>query len=294
MNFGIRFTAWFGRLFARSVRNLPPSIRYRLGDMLGILWFDVFRIRRQVVLNNLKIAFPDWSEAQRIQVGRASLRHMGQSLIEYCELPFIDRRRAEEIFEIQGREHLDRAIAQKRGVCLLTLHLGNGDLATAALSLVGYPMYLISKEFKVHWLNELWFGMRARLGTHFIPPRQSSYAVLRVLKKGSLVIFVQDQFTGPPIGAKTRFFGKETGTGIGLSIMSQRSQSPVIPVYTYRKGPERHVIVFGEEIGPEVVDDPDESLVRTTQKQNDVLEKYVRLFPEQWMWLHKRWKLFKY
>ena len=97
---------------------------------------------------------------------------------------------------------------------------------------------------------------------------------------------VNDQFTGPPIGVRTTFFGKETGTAAGLAVMSQRSGAPVVSVYIYRKEDGRHAIHFVREIPSE---GPAE---RVTQGYNDELESFVRKHPDQWMWLHKRWKRF--
>lgn len=289
----MKSVALLGRAFAACLRGLPAPVRYGLGDILGWLWFDVFRIRRRVVLDNLTRAFPDWDENQKVKVGRRSLFHLGRDLVEYAELPRLDKHRVEKMVQVEGWEHIEKARAQGKGVCLLTLHLGNGDLAVAALSILGLPMYLISKEFKLKWLNDLWFGMRAKLGTRFIPPRNSSYSVLKALKKQGVVVFVLDQFTGPPIGVKTKFFGHETGTGLGLAMMADRAECPVVPAYTYRIGPERHVIRFGPEIPFERRGERDESLAHMTQKYNDVLESYVRQVPEQWMWIHKRWKIFR-
>ncbi len=291
MSFGLKSLAWVFRFFGFLFLLFPKKLRFLVGDFLGILWFDVFRIRRDVVLGNLKKAFPGWSEAERIRVGRKSLFHLGRDLTEYCELPELNLEKVNSMFEIEGWEHLEQARAKGKGVCLLTLHLGNGDLAIAALSLLGVPMYLISKEFKLKWLNDLWFGMRARLGTHFIPPRNSSYSVLKALKKQSCVVFVLDQFTGPPIGVKTTFFGHETGTGAGLATIAERAGCPVVPVYTYRKDEKTHVIHFDPEIPYISLSDHDQAITATTQKYNDVLETYVRKCPEQWMWIHKRWKI---
>lgn len=293
MSFGLRCIASLGRALSFCLLLLPRRLRYLFGDILGILWFDVFRIRRDVVLGNLERAFPKWEKSQRVTIGRSSLRHLGRDLMEYCELPFITLEKINKRFEIEGLEHVRAAQSKGRGVCLLTLHLGNGDFAIAALSLLGLPMYLISKEFKLKWLNDLWFGMRARVGTKFIPPRNSSYAVLKALKKQGVVVFVLDQFTGPPIGVKTTFFGHETGTGLGLATISQRSHSPVIPVYTYRRDDGKHVIKFEAELPFILSEDNDLALKLTTQSYNDKLEEYVKKCPQQWMWIHKRWKIFK-
>ena len=288
-----RLAGWLLRQISFVLIHLPKPLFYFFGDVLGVLWFDVLRIRRRVVTDNLKIAFPDMPLARRKSLGRASLRNMGRDLMEYCYLPFMNRQLAERLFELEGVEILDKSLQSDRPVCLLTLHMGNGDLASAGLSAFGHPMVLISKEFKMKWVNQMWFGMRERAGTEFIPPRNSTYAVLKSLKRKKFVIFVLDQFTGPPIGLRTHFFGKETGTGYGLATMAQRTGAQVIPIYTVRKKSGKHLIRVFPEIEFKEESDKTESLRATTQRYNDFIEKVVSDHPEQWMWVHKRWKTFR-
>lgn len=286
------FVAWLAKGFCFVIIHLPRPVQAFLGQVIGWLWFDVLRIRRKVVMDNLARAFPEWSKKRRCEVARQSLHHMGYDLIEYCYLPFLTKENYQEHVVFEGWEHMEAARAKGKGVCCLTLHLGHGDLAVSAMSLAGLPSYLISKEFKMQWLNDMWFKMRMRAGTQFIPPRNSSYAILKALKKKALVIFVQDQFMGPPIGVRTTFFGHETGTAMGLAIMADRSKAPVLPIYTYRREDGKHVICFEPEIEFTSSEDRDETVARMTQIFNDHLEGWVRKHPEQWMWVHRRWKKF--
>lgn len=281
-----RLTGWLGRGASFLLFHSPSFIHVGLAYLLAFLWFDLFRIRRKVVLANIQTAFPALSGKERVRMGRQSLRYLGRNFVEYSYLPWMKVKNVDEIFEFHGLEILDAALAKGKGVLLLTLHLGHGDLGTAALALKGYPVVLVSKVFKLRWLNDLWFGMREKAGVRFVGARNSSYALLKALKKNSVVIFVLDQFTGPPIGVKTTFFGKETGTAAGLAVMSERSGAPVVSVYIYRKEDGGHSIHFMREIPNE---GPTE---RVTQDFNDELESFVRKYPEQWMWLHKRWKRF--
>jgi KDO2-lipid IV(A) lauroyltransferase len=281
-----RLTGWLGRAASFLIFHSPSFVRKALAYFLAFLWFDLLRIRRKVVLENLRTAFPDKTENERIKIARASLRHLGLNFVEYNFLPWLGPGNVDSIFEFEGLDVFDKALAQNRGVLLLTLHLGHGDLATAGLAIRGYPMVLVSKAFKWKWLNDLWFGMREKVGVRFVPARNSSYALLKALKRNSAVIIPLDQFTGPPIGVRTTFFGKETGTAAGLAVMSERSGAPVVSVYTYRKPDGRHVVRFEREMPSE---GPTE---RVTQGFNDELEAFVKKHPDQWMWLHRRWKRF--
>ena len=288
-----KWLTWPFNFLAFLLHHAPFSVQRFIATCLGVFWFDVLRILRQVVVNNLGIAFPEKTENERIAMGRSAMINFCTNIVEYSHLPFLGVKDLER-FEFEGTEHMDQARAQGKGVLLLTLHLGNGDLAMGGLALRGYPMQILSKEFKTKWLNEAWFGMREKVGVKFIPPRNSSYAVLKALKRGETVCFVLDQFTGPPIGGKTRFFGKETGTALGMAVMAERSEAPVIPAYTYRRPDGSHVIGFGSQVHFESRSTKEETHLHMTQVYTDVLERFVRLQPTQWMWLHKRWKLYKY
>jgi KDO2-lipid IV(A) lauroyltransferase len=283
---------WLGRGISAAIFYGPAFLRKTLAYFLAFLWFDLFRIRRQVLLDNLAIAFPQMSLDERTRIGRASIRNLGLNLVEYVYLPFLTPENYQKYFVFEGSEVLDRALAKGKGALILTLHIGHGDLGCAGMSLRGYKMLLVSKSFKLKWLNDLWFGMREKLGTRFIPARDSSYALLKGLKAGASVVIPLDQFTGPPIGVRTTFFGQETGTAAGLAVMAQRSGAPVVLVYTLRMGGGRHLIKYVREIDvPQGKADP-ETTVRITQEFNDELEKIVRAHPEQWMWIHRRWKRF--
>lgn len=284
---------FFFKVVSFFISHLPYCLQKALGWCLGTLWFDILRIRRQVAVDNVGIAFPHLSLKERTKMARASILHMGLSLIEYADFPFLQMDDLEKRFVFEGRENIVESLRQGKGVLFMTLHLGNGDMAIAGLSLEGWPVHLISKEFRAKWLNDLWFGMRGRLGTKFISPEKSTFDILRALRKNEIVIFVLDQFMGPPIGVRTQFFGRETGTAAGLAYIAGRTGAPVIPCYTYRRYDGKNVMVFEKPI-PFLDDGPrDKNISVMTQKYTDKIEEIVRKYPEQWMWIHRRWKEFR-
>lgn len=293
------FVGIFFRAISALIYILPSSLKTKLGNAVGILWFDVLRIRRNVAIENVQRAFPQLSQHEQIQIARSSLKHLGRTIVEYTSFPFAGRTQFDKQFVTTGIENLNAAFAKNKGVLLLTLHLGNGDLAIAALSRRGIPIYLISKQFKTRWLNDLWFGMREKHGTKFIAHEKSSFDILRALKKNAAVVFVLDQFMGPPIGVRTQFFGIQTGTAAGLALMASRTGAPVVPCYTFRRDDGLSEMVFESEL-PSYKDESgsDDSLRESkiallTQIYTDKIEAIVREHPDQWMWIHRRWKEFK-
>lgn len=272
------------------IHHLPYSIQCALAWCVGILWFDILRIRRKDAIRNVKRVFPNLTEAEACKMARRSLFHMGLTLIEFYSMPFLHSKEFRDLVDFEGEEHLQAAVQEGKGVFLLAPHTGNGDFGTAAMASWGYKVHIISKVFQTQWLNDLWFAARRSKGVQFIPPRKSSYEILKALKAKEIVIFVLDQYTGPPNGILTTFFGYETGTAVGLALFAQRSGAPVLPIHDKRIGNGRHKITCGPPIIFEDKGDKDETLRFMTEKYNRAVEKQILDAPEQWMWVHRRWK----
>lgn len=288
----MQFVSWPLKVLFGCVAFLPMKFQLFLGRCLGILWIDILRIRRKEALNNLRMAYPNWSDKKRLQVARASCFNLGMCFVEFCRFPFVNIKH-KSLFRIEGLNHLNSALEKGRGVMLLTQHLGNGDWATVGLSLSGIKVLIISKKFGWEWANDLWFSLRESFGTQFVEDRNTSLKILKALKKNQIVVYMLDQFMGPPIGVKTKFFGYETGTPAGLAVLTRRSKCEVVPVYTIRETDGTTLVRFSEAVPFVESTDPDKTVQDMTQVYCDKIESYVRQFPEQWMWVHRRWKQFR-
>lgn len=288
---------FLSRLLANSLafffRLLPESFRWAVARGLAWLWFDALRLRRYTILRNLSIAFPQTSHEERYRLARASMVNMSYSyFVEFCLLPTMTEQSVKEDIQVEGLEHYENARKKGKGVLWLSLHLGPGDVAIAAMALMKIPTHVISKKFKNKFLNSFWFGVREKMGAQFIEPhgRSTPFDILKATKKNEGVVFVIDQYMGPPYGVGSTFFGKKTGTAYGLALFAIKTGAPVLPIYIYRddRGMKRLVIL--PEVENITETDKDLQIKRMTQKYNDIVESIVRKFPEQWMWVHRRWK----
>ncbi|MBC7370455.1 MAG: lysophospholipid acyltransferase family protein [Bdellovibrionaceae bacterium] len=274
--------------------QLPRSVVRGMGALVGFLWIDLFRIRRDVVADNMKIAFPEWTEAERWRVGRASVYNMGRGFFELFTVPHLDQKWLDRTVDFHGLEIYQTALAKEKGVLLMSLHLGNGDVGTSALVMKGYPVSIITKLFRNKFVNDLWFTFRGAKGVRYIDAHGPSNAfdILKTLKRKEGLIFVVDQFMGRPFGIPTKFFGRETGTAYGLALFALKTRAPVLPLYTYEGADQRMHVVFGDEVFFDdlVTPDKEATMLAMTQRFNDKIESIIRQHPEQWMWVHRRWK----
>jgi Kdo2-lipid IVA lauroyltransferase/acyltransferase len=284
---------FFLKIIAALIYILPRRLKLFFGDLLAVFAFDVVRFRRKIVMDNLAIAFPEKSISERAKIGRGSYRNLGRGIFEYAYLSFLNKKWINKNYDMQGLRNFAEVNAGDKGVLFLGLHMGNGDLGMAAMAMSGFDLQVISKHFKSEWLNKLWFGLRESKGIKFIPEEKSSFQILKALKKKASVAFVLDQFMGPPIGVATKFFGKETGTAMGLALFSIKTGLPVVPAYNFRKPDGKFVIIFDPPIPPLPTENLDQDIARLTQTYTDWIEKTVRKHPDQWMWLHRRWKTFE-
>jgi Kdo2-lipid IVA lauroyltransferase/acyltransferase len=286
----------FAKVFSLFIGTIwgffPKEINILFGNFLAFLWFDLFRIRRQVILDNIGIAFPQKSHAEKVAIGRESMQVLCRSFFDVMLIPSLNDVWVQKNVVFEGREIVDR-YSDKGGVLFLTLHMGSGDLAAAAISQSVIPCSLISKRFRSSFLDEFWFSLRGRAKTEFIDAhsQRNAFEILSALKKRRGVVFVLDQFMGKPYGVETEFFGRKTGTAYGLALFAKKTERPVIPVYTYWGEKGQLHIKFSEPIA--TTPDLSETNEEMTNKFNRALEKIIMQHPGGWMWVHRRWKTFE-
>ncbi len=264
--------------------------------LLGVLWYDILKFRRKIVVDNLQIAYPEMSLEDRIRLGRKSVYSMLANVADLFAIPFIDQAWVDQNVVCHGTENMKSALSQGKGVYVLSLHMGNGDLAASLIQMQGFPLYLITKFFKNKLFNDIWFSIRGAKGVNYIEPHgeKTPFQILKALKTNSLVVFVLDQYMGKPFGIETTFFGRKTGTAQGLALFYLKTKSPIVPVYCYEGEDGKVHLVYEPalELAGLITEDKDKTLLDLTQRFCDVTEGIIRKHPDQWMWVHRRWKNF--
>lgn len=291
----LRWTDFLISSLSRIYGLLPYWCLKTFAKGFAWFWFDVVRFRRYTILRNLTIAFPQMSHVDRYQLARQSLVYQVLVFLDVLLIPGVRSNSLDRLFQFHGIEHFKKVHEKGKGVFLMSLHIGSGDLGVTALALKGLPLSLISKKFKNAAVNNFWFGLRERNGVKFIDAHGSktAFEIMTAMKNNRGVVFVIDQFMGKPYGIETTFFGRKTGTAYGLALFAIKAKAPVIPLYTYQDQTGVHHIVFGDPVPVIENENRDLQILQMTESYNRTLEEIIKAHPEQWMWIHRRWKKFE-
>ncbi len=273
---------------------LPERWAFALGRTVGWLWFHLLPFRRSVALRNIERALgQELGRKERRRVIRRCLQQQALFGVEALRFPLTNERESERLVERRGYEHMQAAIDRGKGVVAVTAHVGNFDLLGVSQAYRGMPLAIIYKD--IHWKpgHDFFFGQRRAAGILPILPKGSEREIIRALRKGMVVAFVIDQHMPPHRGMATEFFGMLASTTPAPALFALRTGATLITSHIHREGlSPRHV---WEVDPPMALEEPYEdrkaNLRHNTDKLNRWLEGVIRRYPDQWLWLHKRWKV---
>ena len=279
--------AFLLRAFCRLSAALPLRAALAFGRGAGALFGLIPRGRRRAD-ENLAACFPDKSDSERRAIRRAMFRHLGVNAIETLRWA---GGKGDELAARVDAVNMDAALrvaAEGRGMLALVAHLGNWDM-TALWAARTLPLTIISKDIKNKSLNAFWMEKRAASGLKIVPAHNSYRKCLSVLKKGEWLGFILDQNMIRREGIFVNFFGRPACTTPGLAVLSAHARAPVVPVFVVRQSDGRHRAEFMDVIPPPPDRSP-ESIAAATQQYTRIVEDAIRRTPEQWIWMHRRWR----
>jgi KDO2-lipid IV(A) lauroyltransferase len=280
----VRFLGWL-------LSRIPYRLLHAFGAMLGTLVW-LLGIRRKPVLDNLRLAFPEKTEDERREIARRTYRNLGLMIPDFVRLPFLRKEELERIFVYDGWERFEEAIARGKGVIACTGHFGNFEVLAAAHTLRGTPVTMISRQMGKSGANDLWRALRRRSGVEDLVVTRGSTlaAAVRAIKAGRFLGYVIDQNQPLRHAIFPTFFGVPAATAPTPAVLAMRSGAAVIFVLSWPLGDGRHKVVFEGPLEPPQTGDRERDVLAFMQDLNDRLERHVRAHPEQWYWLHRRWK----
>ena len=276
---------------AEQINALPVSLA-------GKLMYHGLPYRRSVVMDNIHQVYGErLMHDQKIHLAKAFYSHLLTSIKEMIQLRFMSEKAVREKVEVRGHERLLAVAAQGRGVLVLTGHFGNWEFAPLG-GILNFKQFqgqfhFIRRTLGSKTLERILFKRYFRAGLNVIPKKNSLHQVCDVLEENHAVVFVLDQHASLANrdGIATEFFGKKAGTYRSLASIARHTGIPVIPAAGFRLPNGRHVLEFHEPIVWKDYPSTTESLYQNTLAYNQALERIIMRNPEQWLWLHKRWKL---
>ena len=240
---------------------------------------------------NLKIAFPDWSDEQRKKAIRGMLRQVGWMIGEFSQFPKYTRAGIERIVVIDGAENFAAAQRRGRGVLFLTGHMSAWELAPFAHAMYGHPLHFLVRPVANRRVDELVDGYRCLSGNEPIEKNRSARAILKVLDAGGTVGILSDHNTSLDEGVFVNFFGVPASTTSGLARIALHTNAAVVPGFLcWDEGTAKYRLQFGPAVELVRSGDNEADVRENTARFTRVIEDYVRAHPDQWLWVHKRWK----
>ena len=273
-----------------ALGRIPRPLARQLGNFLGDVGFWLDGRHRKVALDNLALALGDeLTHRQRWDLARAVYHHLGQILFEVGWSVTAPDQELDRQVRIDGLEHYRAAFAKGKGVLAVTGHVGNWELLPIVADRARIPINVVYRPLDFTPLNLFFERLRTRFGARLIPTSHAMIRIVRALKKKEVVAILMDQSVDWYDGVWVDFFGHRTCTSKGMALIAIKSRSPVLPVFLYREKTGFRA-VFGQEIPLVVSGDKTKDIEANTLNYGKAVEQGVRRHPEQWFWVHRRWK----
>ncbi|HLK14091.1 MAG TPA: lysophospholipid acyltransferase family protein [Fimbriimonadaceae bacterium] len=255
-----------------------------LGERFGMLAFRVDKKHRQRTVQNLELAFPEWSDAQRQETAKNVFRHFGRMWVQFMRNGSRSKETIQAATTVVGLEHLLAAESEGKGILFVTGHFGNWEWIGQWLVATGRKLTVVQRDANQSGINDRLTRLREAGGLEVMSRGAAARGILACLRRKESVGLLIDQNAGDVF---VPFFGKPAGTVTGPAVIGGRTGAPIVPGYAIRLGPGRYQVEFLPKI-----DEPegDDQVERVTAAINANLEAMVRRYPDQWLWMHDRWK----
>ena len=282
---------WLVLAVARPLGWLPRGLA-RLAA--GALAWGVYRLHgrlRRVGQRNLELALPELTLQERDRILRRLFRYLGWQLVEFCRMARYTPENTRGWIRTEGLDHYLAAKARGKGVLIVTGHLGAWELSSFYHSLMGHPMGMVIRRLDNRRLDEYVNGIRCLHGNRVLHKDDFARGLLTAMRKGETVGILMDTNMTPPQGVFVEFFGQQACTASGVARVALKTGAAVLPGFmVWEEAERRYVLHFGPELVFERTGDEEADIVAATQQCTSAIESWIRRYPDQWLWIHRRWK----
>jgi Kdo2-lipid IVA lauroyltransferase/acyltransferase len=276
---------------ARGLGWLPRGVARALGALVGRVVYAVAGRLRRTGLRNLELAMPEMALEERERTLKLLYRNLGWQLAEFCRMERYTAANTAKWIRYEGLERFLEAEARGKGVLILTGHLGAWELSSFYHSLMGHPMGMVIRRLDNRRLDGFVNRIRCLHGNRVLHKDDFARGLITAMRQGETVGILMDTNMTPPQGVFVDFFGTPACTASGLARVALKTGAAVVPGFLLWEAEEqRYVLHFGERVEIVETDDAEADILALTQRCTSVIESWVRQYPEQWLWIHRRWK----
>jgi Kdo2-lipid IVA lauroyltransferase/acyltransferase len=269
----------------------PRPVARAIGITLGLTVYAVHSRLRSVGLRNLALAFPEMPQPERRQLLRGEFISLGRQLAEVCKFPSYTRENVSRVVIYDGFENYEKAYKRGKGVLFLTGHLGAWELSAFAHSLNGHPLSIVMRSLDNPYIDKFLQSYRTMHGNRTVDKDDFVRGLLSAMKAGETVGILMDTNMTPPQGVFVDFFGIPACTASGLARIALRTDAAVVPGFTVWDSKQRkYILRFDPAVELIRTADNEADIVANTAKFTKVIEAFIRQYPDQWLWVHRRWK----
>jgi KDO2-lipid IV(A) lauroyltransferase len=282
---------WLVLAVARTLGWLPRGWARLLAGALAWSVYQLHGRLRCVGQRNLELALPELSPQERDHILRRLFRSLGWQLVEFCRMARYTPENTRSWIRTEGLENYLAAKARGKGVLIVTGHMGAWELSSFYHSLMGHPMGMVIRRLDNRRLDEFVNSIRCLHGNRILHKDDFARGLLTAMRKGETVGILMDTNMTPPQGVFVEFFGHEACTASGLARVALKTGAAVLPGFMlWEEAEHRYVLHFGPELVLERSGDTEAEIVAATQQCTNAIESWIRRYPDQWLWIHRRWK----
>jgi len=277
--------------FVKALGVLPrPVARALAAGITRLLLVFLPKLRRTAEFN-LELAFPEWSDAQRRAALNGMARNLGWMAAEFARLPKYTKENIESVVVLDGHENFLAGKSRGKGVIYLTGHIGAWELSSYAHALYGFPLHYMARPLDNGPLDKMVNEYRGKSGNQPVYKNEAARTMMRVLKDAGTLGILADQNTMPGEGIFVDFFGKPACTTTGIARVALHTDAAVVPGYAYwDENLRKYRLRFEPPMELVRSGDAERDIRENTQRFTKVIEEIIRKYPEQWAWVHARWK----
>ncbi len=282
---------WLVVIVARTLGRIPRGLARLLAGMIAFAVYWAFGRLRRVGTRNLELALPILTANDRSRILRGGYLHLGWQLVEFCRMTRYTAKNTANWIRTEGLDNYLAAEARGKGVLIVTGHLGAWELSSFYHSLMGHQMGMVIRRLDNRRLDDFVNGIRCLHGNQVIHKNDFGRGLLLAMHAGQTVGILMDTNMTPPQGSFVKFFGLDACTATGLAHVARKTGAAVLPGFMlWERSEGRYVLHFGAEIEIPHTGNAQADILAGTQLCTRSIESWIRGYPDQWLWIHRRWK----